>query len=107
MTHTFVGTYRHHDRSGATIVRLSVATDFAARTDEAQAAADRIAMAAHGSGAVATSHVLAATHPDGGTVASAIGALARHLGEPVGLLGVARMDKDGAVVSGFVRHPME
>jgi len=96
MTHTFVGTYRHHDRSGATIVRLSVTTDFAARTTEAQTAADRFAMVAHGCGAVALADVLACPHPDGSTVAVVLADLSRKLGEPVSIDGVTRVDKDGA-----------
>lgn len=86
--HTFVGSYVHHDRSGGCLVRLSVTTDFAARTPEAKQAADLAAMAAYGAGATTPRAASQAPHPRGGTVGDALVGLAAMLGEPVYLIEV-------------------
>lgn len=91
----FVGSYIHHDRSGGTIIQLSVTTDFASRTSEARDGANVIAMAVHGAKADSVADALVAECRDGLTVREAMAKLSALLGEPVVLECIATVNNDG------------
>ena len=76
-----MGAYLHHDRRCAAIVRMSCVTDFAARTDEAKALADVVAIAC----AVGTDldEVLSSITPGGFTVAERVAKACKELGEEI------------------------